>query len=103
MKTFEPNNPEHPEFLWQAVSALKVPVVAAGASGTGRQLAAALAMGARRLRNCAKHSAPSCSPEAQGVTMATRFLCTVEAPIDIKIKESERLKRNEKERKGSEL
>lgn len=55
--------------LAKATSMLKVPVVAAGASGTGRQLAAALAMG------------------AQGVTMATRFLCTVEAPIDQKIKE----------------
>jgi len=55
--------------LAKATSILKVPVVAAGASGTGRQLAAALAMG------------------AQGVTMATRFLCTVEAPIDHKIKE----------------
>eukprot|EP00913_Durusdinium_trenchii_P020145 g18930.t2 len=46
--------------LAKATSTLRVPVVAAGASGTGRQLAAALAMG------------------AQGVTMATRFLCTVE-------------------------
>ncbi|CAK9098260.1 unnamed protein product [Durusdinium trenchii] len=55
--------------LAKATSTLRVPVVAAGASGTGRQLAAALAMG------------------AQGVTMATRFLCTVEAPIDMKIKE----------------
>ncbi|CAL1158515.1 unnamed protein product [Cladocopium goreaui] len=55
--------------LAKATSMLKVPVVAAGASGTGRQLAAALAMG------------------AQGVTMATRFVCTVEAPIDQKIKE----------------
>ncbi|CAE8589642.1 unnamed protein product [Polarella glacialis] len=55
--------------LAKATSVLKVPVIAAGASGTGRQLAAALAMG------------------AHGMTMATRFLCTVEAPIDIRIKE----------------
>mmetsp|Transcript_9643 Transcript_9643/g.15363 ORF Transcript_9643/g.15363 Transcript_9643/m.15363 type:complete len:334 (+) Transcript_9643:75-1076(+) len=55
--------------LPKAVATLKIPVVAAGASGTGRQLAAALAIG------------------AHGITMATRFMCTVEAPIDIKIKE----------------
>merc|ERR1712137_1320849 len=50
-------------------SLVKLPVVASGASGTGRQLAAALAMGA-----C-------------GITMATRFLATVEAPIHSKVKE----------------
>merc|ERR1712187_173888 len=55
--------------LAKATSTLKIPVVAAGASGTGRQLAAAIAMG------------------AHGITMATRFLCTVEAPIHMKIKE----------------
>jgi nitronate monooxygenase len=55
--------------LAKAVATLKVPIVAAGATGTGRQLAAALAMG------------------AQGVTMATRFLATVEAPIHQSIKE----------------
>jgi len=59
--------------LWVALakgtSQLKIPVVASGASATGRQLAAAIAMG------------------AQGITMATRFLATVEAPIDPKIKE----------------
>jgi len=55
--------------LPKVVATLKIPVVAAGASGTGRQLAAALAMG------------------AHGITMATRFLATVEAPIDMKIKE----------------
>ena len=77
------------ECLWQAVSVLKVPVVAAGASGTGRQLAAALAIGARPPRKSAKRKR---SAEAQGVTMATRFLCTVEAPIDMKIKEGEKLK-----------
>jgi hypothetical protein len=46
-----------------------VPVIASGATATGRQLAAALAMG------------------AQGVTMATRFLATVEAPIKQSIKD----------------
>lgn len=55
--------------LAKACSVLSVPVVASGASATGRQLAAALAMG------------------AQGITMATRFLATVEAPIHPKIKE----------------
>lgn len=55
--------------LAKAMSVLKVPVIASGASANGRQLAAAIAMGA-----C-------------GMTMATRFLCTVEAPIHQKIKE----------------
>jgi nitronate monooxygenase len=59
--------------LWvvlpRAVPLLSVPVIASGASATGRQLAAALSMG------------------AQGITMATRFLCTVEAPIHHRIKE----------------
>ena len=48
--------------LAKATAELKIPVIAAGASGTGRQLAAALAMG------------------AHGITMATRFLATTEAP-----------------------
>eukprot|EP00929_Paragymnodinium_shiwhaense_P025094 TRINITY_DN15255_c0_g1_i1.p1 TRINITY_DN15255_c0_g1~~TRINITY_DN15255_c0_g1_i1.p1 ORF type:complete len:362 (+),score=61.07 TRINITY_DN15255_c0_g1_i1:86-1087(+) len=56
--------------LAKATSLLKIPVIAAGASATGRQLAAALAMG------------------AQGITMATRFLCTVECPIHQSIKDS---------------
>ena len=47
--------------LTKALSVLKVPVIASGASATGRQLAAALAMG------------------AVGITMATRFMVTVEA------------------------
>jgi len=47
----------------------RVPIVASGASGTGRQLAAAIAMG------------------AAGITMATRFLATQEAPIHSAIKE----------------
>lgn len=55
--------------LAKACSMLRVPVVASGATGTGRQLGAAIAMGA-----C-------------GVTMATRFLCTVEAPIHRGVKE----------------
>ena len=55
--------------LAKACEELTVPVVASGASATGRQLAAALAMG------------------AQGITMATRFLCTEEAPIRREIKE----------------
>jgi len=55
--------------LAKATSLLQIPVIASGASATGRQLAAALAMG------------------AQGITMATRFLCTVEAPIKMSIKE----------------
>lgn len=55
--------------LAKACSVLKVPVIASGASATGRQLAAALSMGA-----C-------------GITMATRFMATIEAPIHPKIKE----------------
>ena len=56
--------------LAKATALLDIPVIAAGASGTGRQLAAALAMG------------------AHGITMATRFLATVEAPIHPRIKEA---------------
>jgi len=55
--------------LPKALLTLKVPVIASGASATGRQLAAAIAMG------------------AQGITMATRFLATVEAPIRQEIKD----------------
>merc|ERR1712166_296579 len=55
--------------LAKALQVITVPVIASGASATGRQLAATIAMGA-----C-------------GMTMATRFLCTVEAPIHQKIKE----------------
>lgn len=53
----------------KAASILEVPVVASGATALGRQLGAALTMGA-----C-------------GVTMATRFLATVEAPIHQGIKD----------------
>mmetsp|Transcript_27978 Transcript_27978/g.42662 ORF Transcript_27978/g.42662 Transcript_27978/m.42662 type:complete len:341 (+) Transcript_27978:110-1132(+) len=61
--------------LWVALTlALEkiktVPIVASGASATGRQLAAAIAMGA-----C-------------GITMATRFLATKEAPIHPNIKQA---------------
>lgn len=55
--------------LAKATRVLSVPVIASGASATGRQLAAAIAMG------------------AQGITMATRFLATIEAPIRQEIKE----------------
>lgn len=55
--------------LPKAISLLQVPVIASGASANGRQLAAAIAMG------------------AHGITMATRFLATVEAPIRQEIKE----------------
>lgn len=48
---------------------LRVPVIASGATGTGRQLAAAIAMGA-----C-------------GVTMATRFIATKECPVRQEVKE----------------
>ncbi len=55
--------------LAKAISRIKnIPIIASGASGTGRQLAAALAMGA-----C-------------GITMATRFLATREAPVSDAIK-----------------
>eukprot|EP00931_Biecheleriopsis_adriatica_P088338 TRINITY_DN62684_c0_g1_i1.p1 TRINITY_DN62684_c0_g1~~TRINITY_DN62684_c0_g1_i1.p1 ORF type:complete len:334 (-),score=74.77 TRINITY_DN62684_c0_g1_i1:50-1051(-) len=55
--------------LTKAASQLKIPIVCAGANATGRQLAAALSMG------------------AAGITMATRFLATIEAPIKMEIKE----------------
>jgi len=55
--------------LAKATKMLSVPVIASGASATGRQLAAAIAMG------------------AHGITMATRFLATVEAPIRPEIKQ----------------
>eukprot|EP00037_Helgoeca_nana_P027652 m.317941 g.317941 ORF g.317941 m.317941 type:complete len:336 (-) comp27566_c0_seq6:213-1220(-) len=54
--------------LAKATAILQVPVIASGASATGRQLAAAISMG------------------AVGITMATRFLATVEAPIHADIK-----------------
>ena len=56
--------------LAKACRTLKVPVIASGASAVGSQLAAAISMGA-----C-------------GITMATRFLATKEAPIRHEIKVS---------------
>merc|ERR1712183_1219881 len=53
-----------------AAQELKIPFVASGGSATGRQLAAALAMG------------------AEGLNMGTRFMATVEAPVHQKIKEA---------------
>lgn len=54
--------------LAKALEKLNTPIIVSGASATGRQLAAALAMG------------------AQGITMGTRFMCTQEAPIHPAIK-----------------
>jgi len=54
--------------LAKALEKLTTPVVVSGASGTGRQLAAALTMG------------------AQGITMGTRFLATKECPIHVNVK-----------------
>eukprot|EP00514_Thraustochytrium_sp_LLF1b_P010645 CAMPEP_0184552634 /NCGR_PEP_ID=MMETSP0199_2-20130426/29563_1 /TAXON_ID=1112570 /ORGANISM="Thraustochytrium sp., Strain LLF1b" /LENGTH=268 /DNA_ID=CAMNT_0026948171 /DNA_START=254 /DNA_END=1057 /DNA_ORIENTATION=+ len=55
--------------LAKALEKVKTPIIVSGASGTGRQLAAALTMG------------------AQGITMGTRFLATQECPIhdDVKL------------------
>ena len=53
-----------------AVNALKIPVVASGGVGSGRGLAAALALG------------------AQGVNMGTRFCATKEAPLHDNIKQA---------------
>lgn len=52
-----------------AVRKLTVPVIACGGFADGRGLVAALALG------------------AEGVTMGTRFLCTVEAPVHRHVKE----------------
>merc|ERR1712039_36686 len=54
--------------LAKALQKLSVPVIVSGTSATGRQLAGALAMG------------------AQGITMGTRFVATVEAPVHAKVK-----------------
>ena len=54
--------------LAKALGVLTTPVIVSGASATGRQLAAALAMG------------------AVGMTMGTRFLATTECPIQHSIK-----------------
>ena len=55
--------------LAKALQVLKTPLIVSGASATGKQLAAAVAMG------------------ASGITMGTRFLATVECPISQAIKE----------------
>jgi NAD(P)H-dependent flavin oxidoreductase YrpB (nitropropane dioxygenase family) len=51
-----------------AVSKLTTPVIVSGSSATGRQLAAAIALG------------------AQGITMGTRFLATKESPVHSNVK-----------------
>jgi nitronate monooxygenase len=51
-----------------AVAALQLPVVASGGFADGRGLVAALALG------------------AEGISMGTRFLCTVEAPVHEEVK-----------------
>lgn len=55
--------------LSRARQSLSVPFIASGGLADGQGLAAALALG------------------AEGINMGTRFMCTVEAPIHIKIKE----------------
>lgn len=49
---------------------LKIPYIASGGFGNGRQLAAALALG------------------ASGVNMGTRWMCTVEAPVHQNVKDA---------------
>ncbi|MBS1895089.1 MAG: nitronate monooxygenase [Actinobacteria bacterium] len=51
-----------------AVAALEIPVIASGGFADGRGLVAALALG------------------ADGINMGTRFLCTVESPVDDAVK-----------------
>jgi nitronate monooxygenase len=65
-----PGNGDVSNWVLQALGAreLSVPFVASGGIGDGRQLAAALTLG------------------AAGVTMGTRFMATAEAPIDNSIK-----------------
>ncbi|MDR3497818.1 MAG: nitronate monooxygenase family protein [Parvibaculum sp.] len=52
-----------------AADKIKIPMIASGGFGDARGLVAALALG------------------AEGVTMGTRFMCTVESPIHQKVKE----------------
>ena len=54
----------------KAARELKIPFVASGGCGDGKQLAAALAMG------------------AEGMNMGTRWMATVEAPLHDKVKEA---------------
>ncbi|KAB8202209.1 hypothetical protein BDV34DRAFT_237053 [Aspergillus parasiticus] len=56
--------------LNRARQVLSVPFIASGGFADGHGLAAALALG------------------AEGINMGTRFMCTVEAPIHIKVKEA---------------
>jgi NAD(P)H-dependent flavin oxidoreductase YrpB (nitropropane dioxygenase family) len=56
--------------LSRARQSLKVPFIASGGFADGQGLAAALALG------------------ADGINMGTRFMCTVEAPIHINIKQA---------------
>ncbi|KAI4169176.1 MAG: hypothetical protein LQ343_005884 [Gyalolechia ehrenbergii] len=56
--------------LSKARQSLKVPFIASGGFADGQGLAAALSLG------------------AEGINMGTRFMCTVEAPIHIKVKEA---------------
>lgn len=55
--------------LSRARQSLKVPFIASGGFADGQGLAAALSLG------------------AEGINMGTRFMCTVEAPIHVNIKE----------------
>jgi NAD(P)H-dependent flavin oxidoreductase YrpB (nitropropane dioxygenase family) len=56
--------------LSRARQSLKVPFIASGGFADGQGLAAALALG------------------AEGINMGTRFMCTVEAPIHVNIKQT---------------
>jgi len=56
--------------LSRARQALKVPFIASGGFADGQGLAAALSLG------------------ADGINMGTRFMCTVEAPIHLKVKQA---------------
>ncbi|KAH8599945.1 hypothetical protein B0O99DRAFT_346427 [Bisporella sp. PMI_857] len=55
--------------LSRARQSLKIPFIASGGFADGQGLAAALSLG------------------AEGINMGTRFMCTIEAPIHLKIKE----------------
>ncbi|KAL8891074.1 MAG: hypothetical protein Q9215_001845 [Flavoplaca cf. flavocitrina] len=56
--------------LSRARQSLKVPFIASGGFADGQGLAAALSLG------------------AEGINMGTRFMCTIEAPIHVKVKEA---------------
>jgi len=56
--------------LSRARQSLKVPFIASGGFADGQGLAAALSLG------------------AEGINMGTRFMCTIEAPIHVNIKEA---------------